>query len=234
MEKELRRLIRCVYNYVFPEVFGTNPADEQVAISANVQLLMHPFISDVPVRLPQFLNQLPRLANLLRSDMQAILSCDPAAASEREVVLCYPGLKEMVYYRMAHILHCLEVPILPRFITESAHSITGIDIHPAAQIGDHFCIDHGTGIVIGSTAIIGNNVTLYQGVTLGAKNIPHDAEGQVLDIPRHPILEDDVTVYANTTILGRVRIGAGTVVGGNIWLVHDVPPHSRVVQHPAD
>lgn len=137
----------------------------------------------------------------------------------------------MIYYRTAHILYQLGVPVLPRFITEQAHSITGIDIHPAAQIGEQFCIDHGTGIVIGATAIIGKGVTLYQGVTLGAKNFQHDAQGQPLDVPRHPILEDNVTVYSNTSILGRVRIGEGSVIGGNVWLTHDVPAGVKLLKN---
>ena len=119
-------------------------------------------------------------------------------------------------------------------LTEMAHSETGIDIHPAAQIGDHFCIDHGTGVVIGETAIIGSHVVLYQGVTLGAKNFQYDEQGKPMNVPRHPIIEDNVTIYSNASVLGRIRIGHDTIVGGNIWLTHDVPPHSRVVQRPCD
>jgi serine O-acetyltransferase len=118
-------------------------------------------------------------------------------------------------------------------LTEYAHSATGIDIHPAARIGTHFAIDHGTGIVIGETAIIGNHVTLYQGVTLGAKNFRYDENGRPVNLPRHPVLEDNVTVYSNASILGRVTIGAGSVIGGNVWLTRSVPPHSRILQGPA-
>jgi serine O-acetyltransferase len=136
----------------------------------------------------------------------------------------------MLYYRTAHELYLLGVPVIPRMLTEYAHSMTGIDIHPAAVIGDHFAIDHGTGVVIGETTIIGSHVTLYQGVTLGAKNFSYDTEGHPLRIPRHPILEDNVTVYSNASILGRITIGEGSVIGGNVWLTHSVPKHSRILQ----
>ena len=176
---------------------------------------------------------LPEIARLLHTDALAVMHNDPAVKSMQEVILCYPVVKVMVHYRTAHQLHLQGVPIIPRVITEMAHSATGIDIHPAAQIGEHFCIDHGTGVVIGATSVIGNHVMLYQGVTLGAKNFSYDANGVPIDMPRHPILEDYVTVYSNTSILGRVRIGHHTIVGGNVWLTHDVPPHSRVLQSRA-
>ena len=139
----------------------------------------------------------------------------------------------MVHYRTAHEMLQLGIPLLPRIITELAHSTTGIDIHPAAKIGEHFAIDHGTGVVIGETTVIGNNVMLYQGVTLGARNFHYDAQGNPINEPRHPIVEDNVTIYSNTSILGRVRIGHDSIIGGNIWLTHDVPPHSRIVQGKA-
>ena len=145
-------------------------------------------------------------------------------------MLCYPGIRVMLHYRTAHELLELEVPVAPRLLTEMAHSVTGIDIHPGAQIGEYFAIDHGTGVVIGATTVIGHHVMLYQGVTLGARNIRYDHDGRPVDEPRHPILEDNVTVYANTTILGRVVIGHDTVVGGNVWLTHSVPPRSRILQ----
>ena len=149
------------------------------------------------------------------------------------MILCYPLTTVMLYYRTAHALHELGIPLLPRLLTEIAHSKTGVDIHPAAKIGEYFCFDHGTGIVIGATAVIGKHVVLYQGVTLGARNFKYDQDGIPMDIPRHPILEDNVTVYSNTSILGRVRIGHDTIVGGNIWLTHDVPPYSRILQTKA-
>jgi len=139
----------------------------------------------------------------------------------------------MVNYRIAHALLTLGVPVLPRIMTEMAHSKTGIDIHPGAQIGEYFSIDHGTGVVIGETCIVGNHVTLYQGVTLGAKKFTYNENGHPVNIPRHPILEDNVTVYSNSSILGRITIGHDTVVGGNIWLTEGVPPYSRIIQQKA-
>ena len=136
----------------------------------------------------------------------------------------------MLYQRVAHELYKLGIPVLPRMITEVAHSKTGIDIHPGAEIGEYFAIDHGTGVVIGQTAIIGNHVRLYQGVTLGAKSFVLDDNGLPIDVPRHPIIEDNVTIYSNTSVLGRITIGEGSVIGGNIWLTHSVPPHSKILQ----
>ena len=159
---------------------------------------------------------------------------DPAAESYGEVIFCYPAIKAISNYRIAHELLELGVPLIPRIITEMAHSETGIDIHPAAKIGSHFTIDHGTGVVIGATSIIGNNVKLYQGVTLGAKSFPLDADGKpIKGIPRHPILEDNVIVYSNATILGRITIGRDATVGGNIWVTENVPAGARIVQTKA-
>lgn len=184
----------------------------------------------IPVLPDDFWKQIPEIARLLQTDVDAVLHNDPAVTDRGEVILSYPLTFAMTHYRAAHVLYQLGVPRIPRMLTELAHSRTGIDIHPAAQIGEYFCIDHGTGVVIGETAIIGSHVVLYQGVTLGAKNFEYDAEGRPKDIPRHPILEDHVTVYSNTSILGRVRIGHDTVVGGNIWLTQDVPANSIVLQ----
>ena len=180
-----------------------------------------------------FINQIPHIKYLLSTDIKAILDGDPAAKSISEIIFCYPAVRAILHQRVAHELLKLGVPVLPRIITEMAHSDTGIDIHPGAQIGEYFSIDHGTGIVVGQTAIIGNHVRLYQGVTLGAKNFTLDDEGLPLDIPRHPILEDYVTVYSNASILGRITIGEGSVIGGNIWLTHSVPPNSKVLQSRA-
>jgi serine O-acetyltransferase len=177
-----------------------------------------------------FIAELPELKRELLTDVEAIASNDPAASDREEIIACYPGIIAMLSYRTAHRLLLMDIPVLPRFITEMAHSATGIDIHPAARIGDYFAIDHGTGIVIGATAVIGSHVMLYQGVTLGARNFHYDEKGHPLDVPRHPILEDNVTVYSNTSILGNVRIGHDTIIGGNIWLTHDVPPNSRIRQ----
>ena len=181
----------------------------------------------------QLINRLPEIKRLLYTDVEAMFQNDPAATNFGEVIYCYPVINTMTHYRLAHELHKMEVPVIPRIITELAHSKTGIDIHPGATIGEHFAIDHGTGVVIGETCIIGNHVTLYQGVTLGAKSFKYDAEGNMLNIPRHPIIEDYVTIYSNASILGRITIGHHSVIGGNIWVTHDVMPYSRLQQSKA-
>lgn len=169
------------------------------------------------------ISALPRLRRVLATDVEAAYLGDPAAQNRGEVISCYPALRALTCYRIAHELHLLGVPLIPRIITELAHSETGIDIHPGAEIGEYFTIDHGTGVVIGATCIIGRHVKLYQGVTLGAKNFPLDAHGHpIKNNPRHPILEDDVIVYSNATILGRITIGRGAVIGANTWTTHDV------------
>ena len=179
----------------------------------------------------RFIEQLPEMRRILATDVEAAYYGDPAATSFGEIISCYPAIRAISNYRIAHQLLVLGVPLIPRFITEMAHSETGIDIHPGARIGHHFTIDHGTGVVIGATCIIGNHVKLYQGVTLGAKSFPLDADGNpIKGIPRHPILEDEVIVYSNATILGRVTIGRGATVGGNIWVTEDVPADVRIVQ----
>ena len=179
----------------------------------------------------EFLGKLKKMQRLLNLDVRAAYEGDPAADGPDEVIFCYPGIVAITNYRLAHELHLLGVPIIPRMITELAHSATGIDIHPGAAIGECFFIDHGTGVVIGATSIIGNRVRIYQGVTLGAKSFQLDEAGNpVRGIDRHPIVEDDVTIYSGATILGRIRIGRGSVIGGNVWLVHGVPPGSRISQ----
>lgn len=183
--------------------------------------------SDIAVA---FINQIPRIKYLLSTDVKAILDGDPAAHSVSEIIFCYPAVSAILHQRAAHELLKLGVPVIPRIITEMAHSRTGIDIHPGAEIGEYFSIDHGTGVVVGQTAVIGNHVRLYQGVTLGAKSFVLDEEGLPVDVPRHPIIEDDVTIYSNASILGRITIGRGSVIGGNIWLTHSVPPYSKVLQ----
>ena len=181
----------------------------------------------------EFIDMLPEIKRLLYTDVQAMFDSDPAAHTFGEVIFCYPVVNTMTHYRVAHQLHQMGVPVIPRIMTELAHSKTGIDIHPGAQIGEYFSIDHGTGVVIGETTIIGNHVTLYQGVTLGAKSFKYDEQGNMLNVPRHPILEDNVTVYSNASILGRITIGHDSVIGGNIWLTHGVPPFSRILQSKA-
>ncbi len=177
-----------------------------------------------------FISRLPDVRRVLATDVEAAYLGDPAAQSYAEVISCYPAIKALTCYRVAHELFKLGVPLIPRIITEMAHSETGIDIHPAAQIGGHFTIDHGTGVVIGATCIIGNHVKLYQGVTLGAKSFPLDENGNpIKNNLRHPILKDGVIVYSNATILGRVVIGESAVIGANVWLTRDVAAGERVL-----
>ena len=177
----------------------------------------------------RLIERLPEIRRVLATDVEAAFNGDPAAENFGEIISCYPVIKALTNYRIAHELHLIGVPLIPRIISEMAHSETGIDIHPAASIGNHFTIDHGTGVVIGATCIIGNNVKLYQGVTLGAKSFPCDENGNpIKGIPRHPILEDGVIVYSNVTILGRITIGRGSVVGANIWVTEDLEPNSKV------
>jgi serine O-acetyltransferase len=178
-----------------------------------------------------FAAQLRDIRDLLVSDLQAAFQGDPAATSMSEILLCYPGMTATIYYRFAHALYKLGAPFLARLISRIAHSSTGIDIHPGAQIGSHFFIDHGTGVVIGETAILGKHVRLYQAVTLGAKRFPADENGTLIKgNARHPIVEDDVVIYAGATILGRITIGKGSTIGGNVWLTQNVPPNSNVTQ----
>ena len=180
-----------------------------------------------------FLDKLPEIKRLLSTDVKAIFDGDPAAKSFGEIIFCYPAMRALLNHRVAHELLKIGVPLIPRIMSELAHAETGIDIHPGAQIGEYFSIDHGTGVVIGQTSIIGNHVRLYQGVTLGAKSFALDDTGNPIDIPRHPILENNVTVYSNSSILGRITIGEGTTIGGNVWLTHSVPPNSKILQSKA-
>jgi len=178
----------------------------------------------------KFVSKLPRIKYLLSTDVKAIFNGDPAAKDYTEIIFCYPAMRALLNHRVAHELLKLNIPLIPRMMSEIAHAETGIDIHPGAQIGKYFSIDHGTGVVIGQTAVIGKHVRLYQGVTLGAKSFSLDENGNPIDIPRHPILEDYVTFFS---ILGRITIGEGTIVGGNVWLTHSVPPHSKILQSKA-
>lgn len=179
----------------------------------------------------QFMTELPSLQQDLEGDARAAYQGDPAAVCIDEVVFAYPGVRAMIHHRIAHKLHQLGAPIIPRIISELAHSKTGIDIHPGARIGNGLFIDHGTGVVIGETTIIGNNVKIYQGVTLGARSFPTDEEGNPMKgISRHPIIEDNVTIYAGATILGRITIGKQAIIGGNVWLTEDVPEGKKIFQ----
>ncbi len=178
-----------------------------------------------------FAVELPAIRRLLDSDVLAAYRGDPAAHSVDEVLLCYPGVLAVTYHRIAHVLYLLGASLLARMIAELAHGQTGIDIHPGAAIGPGFFIDHGTGVVIGETAVIGRNVRLYQAVTLGAKSFPTDGDGQLKKgLPRHPRVEDDVVIYAGATILGQVTVGQGSTIGGNVWLTHSVAPGSHISQ----
>lgn len=181
-----------------------------------------------------FARALSRLRRLIDSDVEAAYASDPAARSVDEILICYPGALAIVHHRLAHLLYALGAPLVARIISEVANSKTGIDIHPGAHIGEAFFIDHGTGVVIGETAVIGKRVRLYQAVTLGARSFPADADGTLRrGHPRHPIVEDDVVIYAGATLLGRITIGKGSIIGGNVWLTRSVPPGSVVSQAQA-
>jgi len=177
----------------------------------------------------RFFNEIPELYRVLNTDAEAIVNGDPAAHSHFEVIRAYPGFYALCFYRIAHLLLTLDVPLLPRILTEYAHSKTGIDIHPGAVIGEYFFIDHGTGIVIGETAEIGNNVKLYQGVTLGALSV----DKSMAYTKRHPTVEDDVVIYSGATILGgETVVGHHSIIGGNVWVTSSIPPHSLVYHNP--
>ncbi|MDR3341139.1 MAG: serine acetyltransferase [Candidatus Symbiothrix sp.] len=252
----LNEIIECIRSIVFPGYFGSPLVNEDSFVYhtgigiEKINTLLSQQIFDAlsfqseaidPVQVREkskelinlFLDKLPDIKYLLSTDVKAIFDSDPAAKSYGEVIFCYPAIKAISNYRIAHELFTLDVPLIPRIISELAHAETGIDIHPGARIGEYFSIDHGTGVVIGQTTIIGRKVTLYQGVTLGAKSFTLDSGGHPIDVPRHPILEDEVTVYSNSSILGRITIGKGTIIGGNIWLTHSVPPYSRILQTKA-
>lgn len=178
-----------------------------------------------------FIAALPDMRRLLATDAEAAFNGDPAAKNINEVIFCYPGFRAICNYRIAHQLYQLSVPFIPRMITEMAHSETGIDIHPGAQIGHYFSIDHGTGTVIGETSVIGNHVRIFQGVSLAGEKLPPDENGNAIrDISRHPILDDHVTVYSNATLLGRIHIGKGATICGNIWITRDVAAGETVTQ----
>ena len=250
----LNALIEIVYlcrAILFPGYFGHSGINEHTIAyhtGVNVENLFYKLTEQVKAGLyfagtsegsqskaeiitNQFIERLPHLRSILATDVVAAYEGDPAATSYGEVISCYPAIRAISNYRIAHELYLLGVPLIPRIITEMAHSETGIDIHPAATIGSHFTIDHGTGVVIGATSIIGNHVKLYQGVTLGAKSFPLDPQGNpIKGIDRHPVLEDNVIVYSNSTILGRITIGHDAVIGGNVWVTENVAPNTKVLQ----
>ena len=248
----LSEIVELCRSILFPGYFGHSGIDDHTIayhMGVNVEALYHKLAEQVKAGLCfadktkcirdeaeriacQFISDLPHLRHLLATDVIAAYEGDPAATSYGEVISCYPAIRAISNYRVAHQLHRLGVPLIPRIISEMAHSETGIDIHPAASIGSHFTIDHGTGVVIGATSILGNHVKLYQGVTLGAKSFPLDEHGNpIKGIDRHPILEDNVIVYSNSTILGRITIGHDAIIGGNVWVTEDIAPGSKVLQH---
>lgn len=187
--------------------------------------------TDARARIARFASTVPRLRVLLDTDVEAAYQGDPAARNVDEVLLCYPGVHALIHHRIAHELYQLELPLLARIISELAHAESGIDIHPGASIGASFFIDHGTGVVIGETSVIGNQVRIFQAVTLGARSFETDTDGAIVKgQPRHPIVEDQVVIYAGATILGRVTIGKGSIIGGNVWLTESVAPGSRITQ----
>ncbi len=212
---------------------------EQIRRACNWQERDKPAITRRPCTFchettENFLAELPELRRLLFEDVQAIYEKDPAASSIEEVVFSYPGVMAMTAHRIAHLWHKAGVPMLPRILSEYAHTRTGIDIHPAAEIGKRFFIDHGTGTVIGATSVIGENVTLYHGVTLGALSVgPHTPKDVNGSSKRHPTIEDNVTIYAGSTILGgETVVGHDSVIGGNVWLLRSVPPNSKIYHTP--
>lgn len=250
---ELREVVEICRSLLFPGYYGKSIVDGalQYHMGVGVERLYEKLLkqimaglaftlSDAYETLPPladaakrraraFVEHLPELRSSLATDVVAMYRNDPAAHNLGEVILCYPGMRAITNYRIAHLLETLDVPLIPRMITELAHSETGIDIHPGATIGDSFAIDHGTGVVIGATAILGHHVTLYQGVTLGAKNFPQEEDGTLVKgIARHPILGNHVVVYANATILGRIHIGDNSTIGGNLWVTKDVPENTKL------
>jgi serine O-acetyltransferase len=217
----MRLLIGQIHRelYFDAEVAGSTPPDRQGVEREAID------------RVQCFAKTLPKIRSLVDTDLDAAFEGDPAARSVDEVLVCYPGIAAVINHRLAHELYVLGLPLIARMISEIAHSETGIDIHPGARIGKSFFIDHGTGVVIGETAIIGDRVRLYQHVTLGAKRFPTDENGILLKgHERHPIVEDDVVIYAGATILGRITLGHGSTIGGNVWLTRSIPPYSNISQ----
>jgi serine O-acetyltransferase len=237
MKKETQEYVDNILAVLFPhfckEGFFTKEEIESrlVLLERDLKRLLIPIMKDTSLNLDEiavkFMHTLPAIHDKLWLDAEAITSGDPAAESVDEVILAYPGFTAIALYRLAHEFYLLRVPIFPRLITEYAHQMTGIDIHPGAQIGSSFAIDHGTGIVIGESSIIGNNVKMYQGVTLGALSV----DKKYAKSKRHPTIEDDVVIYAQAIILGgETTIGRQSVIGGNVWLTASVPPFSSVYQ----
>jgi len=254
---ELKEIVDCIKLIVFPDFFSGKRMDEDMRsynIGVTIEKLRSLLQRQIYLGLQfccskdecqdelrrsaesmtlQFIDRLPEIKRVLYTDVEAMYNNDPAVENYGEIIYCYPVMNAMVHHRTAHELFKMGIPVIPRIISEMAHSTTGIDIHPGAQIGEYFCIDHGTGVVVGETCIIGNHVMLYQGVTLGAKSFKADENGKLINEPRHPIIEDNVTIYSNSSILGRITVGHDSIIGGNVWLTHDVEPHSQILQSRA-
>jgi len=252
----LKEVVLTVRSILFPGYFGNPEVNEQSMeyhIGVNIDHLHSLLLQQIKAgicfnyngephdmkvveqqaidKATAFIMQLPEIRDRLHTDVIAAYNGDPAAKSYGEIIYCYPSIRAICNYRIAHALLKLDVPLIPRIITEMAHSETGIDIHPGATIGSYFTIDHGTGVVIGETATIGNNVKMYQGVTLGAKSFPLDDDGNpIKGIDRHPKIGNNVIIYSNSTILGTIKVGDGAVIGGNLWIVKDIPAGAKLAQ----
>jgi len=253
----LKEIVQLARSILFPGYFGdsaVNPKTMMYHIGVNIDRLHLLLVQQIKAGIcfncqsgmksqdeieqiagrkgTDFIIQLPEIREKLHTDVIAAYNGDPAAKSFGEIIFCYPSIRAISNYRIAHALLKLDVPLIPRIITEMAHSETGIDIHPGAKIGNYFTIDHGTGVVIGETAIIGNNVKMYQGVTLGAKSFPLDKDGNpIKGIDRHPHIGNDVIIYSNSTILGNITVGDGAVIGGNLWIDNNIPAGAKLSQN---
>lgn len=253
----LKEIVQLARSILFPGYFGdsaVNPKTMMYHIGVNIDRLHLLLVQQIKAgmcfncqsgmksqdeieqtagrKAIDFITQLPEIREKLHTDVIAAYNGDPAAKSFGEIIFCYPSIRAISNYRIAHALLKLDVPLIPRIITEMAHSETGIDIHPGARIGNYFTIDHGTGVVIGETAIIGDNVKMYQGVTLGAKSFPLDKDGNpIKGIDRHPHIGNDVIIYSNSTILGNITVGDGAVIGGNLWIDNNVAPGAKLSQN---
>lgn len=238
LKSQMIQLLDLLRSILYPNVFDAmEEAHSKEELEAAARRQLREILERIYREPPQYddvidtlFSKLPAIRDTLDTDVQAAYEGDPAATCREEVMLAYPAFEAISIFRIAHELYLMKVPMLPRMMTEYAHCLTGIDIHPGATIGPYFFIDHGTGVVIGETCVIGDNVKLYQGVTLGAKSFPKDENGNpVKGIKRHPNIEDDVIIYAGATILGGdVTVGKGSVIGGNTWLTKSVPPHSFI------
>ncbi len=235
------KLIRRLRSIMFPEIFEECPCTATTVIESSVEAEkilkdIIPWVkpeADADAIIDEILHSLDEIKDVLETDIQAAYDGDPAARNKTEIMLAYPGFEAISIFRIAHKIHTLEIPYIPRIMTEYAHSHTGIDIHPGATIGNYFFIDHGTGVVIGETTIIGEHVKLYQGVTLGAKSFPVGEDGKpVKGVDRHPKIGNNVVIYSGATILGGdTRIGDNSVIGGNVWLTHSVPANSTILRN---